>query len=433
MLLLNRSLKLSLLLGLVATLLLGGCSRMQVVPEENGSIETLPPPVVAPGIPVPAEPLPPVNMPSAPNTSGQVHIVQPKEGLYSIAKQYGLNYQTLAAWNGIPPPYLIHPGQVLRLTPPNGSVTMPAPVPVTVVTPVPTAPVSAPVNGARYHTVNAGETLYSIARQYSVSVQDLVIWNELPSPYTLSIGQSLMVSPAYNGNTIIVDGRAVPLIPADQWNPMNQPTVVVNQPMTTGGQVHIVQPQETLYGIARRYGVAIQDLAAWNGMSQPYPSLSIGQRLIISGTSSYIPPATPAISYTPPAISTPMNATQYHTVQKGETLFRLSRQYNVSVNQLASANSLRQPYALKVGQRLLIPGGSDGASYASAGMLSSSSVAFLPPPVKKATKLYHTVKKGESLATIAAMYGQNTQELALWNGIAPPYNIYVGQSLMVVQ
>lgn len=46
-----------------------------------------------------------------------------------------------------------------------------------------------------YHTVQAGDTLYSIARRYGVSVQSLQSWNNIPDPSTLKVGQRLIISP----------------------------------------------------------------------------------------------------------------------------------------------------------------------------------------------------------------------------------------------
>lgn len=46
------------------------------------------------------------------------YTVRPGDTLYSIAWGYGVDHRELAAWNDIPPPYLIHPGQQLSLTPP---------------------------------------------------------------------------------------------------------------------------------------------------------------------------------------------------------------------------------------------------------------------------------------------------------------------------
>jgi len=50
------------------------------------------------------------------------HRVRPGETLYAIGWRYGVDYRTLARWNGIEPPYTIHPGQVLRVAPPRRDV-----------------------------------------------------------------------------------------------------------------------------------------------------------------------------------------------------------------------------------------------------------------------------------------------------------------------
>jgi len=47
------------------------------------------------------------------------HRVRPGETLYAIGWRYGVDYRTLARWNGIDPPYTIRPGQVLRVAPPR--------------------------------------------------------------------------------------------------------------------------------------------------------------------------------------------------------------------------------------------------------------------------------------------------------------------------
>lgn len=57
-----------------------------------------------------------------------MHVVRRGDTLFSIAWQQGLDYQTVAVWNGIRPPYIIYPGQKLRLYPPNRT---PRPAPST--------------------------------------------------------------------------------------------------------------------------------------------------------------------------------------------------------------------------------------------------------------------------------------------------------------
>ncbi len=70
----------------------------------------------------------------------ELRVVQAGDTLYSIAFERGLDYRTLAAWNGISPPYLIKPGQRLRLTAPR---SLPAPAPAAPASP-PRTPIPKP-------------------------------------------------------------------------------------------------------------------------------------------------------------------------------------------------------------------------------------------------------------------------------------------------
>ena len=90
-----------------------------------------------------------------------------------------------------------------------------------------------------------------------------------------------------------------------------------------------VQPGDTLYGIARRFGLPVKSIVQRNGLSPPY-RLSPGQELQLP-------------------------AQRVHRVQPGDTLYSLSRQYDVDRSQLAEVNGLRAPYSLSVGQTLAIP------------------------------------------------------------------------------
>lgn len=108
------------------------------------------------------------------------------------------------------------------------------------------------------HTVKAGQTLYGIARDYNVTVMDLVNWNDLDLQLGIKPGQVLKLS----GNQTIspADGDAVP---------------VTVTPVTT----HEVKASDTLYSIARHYGVTIKELMDWNGKKDF--SLSVGEKLEI--------------------------------------------------------------------------------------------------------------------------------------------------------
>jgi LysM repeat protein len=112
-----------------------------------------------------------------PTTAGGVieHTVQPGENLYRISLQYGLSWQTVAAFNGITNPNLIVPGQIIRI-PSGGASGTPVPVP-----------------GGRTHTVQPGENLFRIALQYGMSYTTLAAYNGIAFPYIIYPGQVLRI------------------------------------------------------------------------------------------------------------------------------------------------------------------------------------------------------------------------------------------------
>ena len=99
--------------------------------------------------------------------------------LYSIAWESGRDYRDLAKWNHISPPYIIKPGQQLRLYPPQGDG--------------PT--VSASGSDDEYYEVARGDTLFGIARSAGVSVRELATWNHISPPYVIRAGQRLRIAP----------------------------------------------------------------------------------------------------------------------------------------------------------------------------------------------------------------------------------------------
>lgn len=101
------------LLLIPGLVLLAGCVAPGAAPI--GDLSKNPPAATtAPALPAPAGPL----LPAAPLPRPGEAVVQKGDTLFGIAFQNGLDYRDLAYWNNIPSPYLIRPGQVLRLTPP---------------------------------------------------------------------------------------------------------------------------------------------------------------------------------------------------------------------------------------------------------------------------------------------------------------------------
>lgn len=89
-------------------------------------------------------------------------------------------------------------------------------------------------------------------------------------------------------------------------------------------------------------------------------------------------------------------------VERGDTLYSLSKRYNVQLRDLIDANNLRPPYTLRIGQVLRVP-----------------------------VSNYHIVKRGDTLYSLSKKYGVDVKTLAANNDIEPPYTLIVGQRLAI--
>ena len=123
-----------------------------------------------------------VSVPISQETGEGVHIVQPKETLYSIAKTYSVSVGDLAEWNALDLQKGIQPGQILKMQ-----------------VKVPEGPVIVEKSLAneemdnQYHEVKNTDTLYSVARQYGVTIKELMDWNG-KTDFSLSVGEKLKVT-----------------------------------------------------------------------------------------------------------------------------------------------------------------------------------------------------------------------------------------------
>jgi lipoprotein NlpD len=109
--------------------------------------------------------------------------VRSGDTIYSIAWKYELDPFELASWNNLSSPYRIYPGQRLNMRPEGSAATAAGPASSTTTRSTGTKPDSV--------TVRKGDTLYAIARQHDMSMQQLASINGLRSPYTIRPGQTL--------------------------------------------------------------------------------------------------------------------------------------------------------------------------------------------------------------------------------------------------
>jgi murein DD-endopeptidase MepM/ murein hydrolase activator NlpD len=107
--------------------------------------------------------------------------------------------------------------------------------------------------------------------------------------------------------------------------------------------IHVIQKGDTIYSLARTYGVSSRDIQNLNSIDDP-DRIQAGQRIRIPGT---------AVAPAPGG-----GGGAEHRAARGETLYGISRLYGISLQTLLSANGLSETYTLKIGDRLRIPGAS---------------------------------------------------------------------------
>jgi len=154
-----------------------------------------------------------------------------------------------------------------------------------------------PVEQTLTYYVVKGDTLYGIANKYDTTVDELMKLNNLTSN-TLSIGQQLLI-----------------------------PTVEVKT------DSYMVKKGDTLYGIANKYNITVDELKKLNNLVSN--NLSIGQVLLL------------------PTLEEEQNTTSY-TVKPGDTLYSIAREFNTTIDEIKDYNTLTTNI-LSVGQRLQIP------------------------------------------------------------------------------
>jgi len=156
------------------------------------------------------------------------------------------------------------------------------------------------------YVVKKGDTLFSIANKFNLSIETIIQDNALKNN-VLSLGQNLKIR---NNNIVVEECFG------------EDSSITLNDYVD-----YVVKRGDSLYSIAKKYGVSVSDLISSNNLSNN--NLNIGQKLKI-----------PSINKT-------------YTVVKGDSLYSISKKFDTSVSELISKNNLKSSI-LSVGQTLVI-------------------------------------------------------------------------------
>ena len=224
------------------------------------------------------------------------------------------------------------------------------------------------------YTVKTGDTLYGISNQFGVSVTELARLNNVKAD-TIRVGQVLKIptSSGSNPNTMFM---------------------------------YTVKSGDSLYSIARKYNTTVSEIKDLNNLTTN--TLNIGQILRIPEM------------YTKEEEMVLPNYINY-TVKKGDTIYSIARNNNISVDTLVSDNSLSNNN-LTIGQVLKIRTPKEDVVEECFGL------NYTPP--QDTNTITYIVKRGDSLYSIANKYNTSVSTIKSLNNLSSN-SLSIGQSLKI--
>lgn len=224
--------------------------------------------------------------------------------------------------------------------------------------------------GSFAYTIKSGDTLYQLANKYDTTVAAIMAMNPGLDPNNLKIGQVICIP------------RSAP------------PT-----PPCPNGFLYTIKSGDTIFKLSQQFGVPVEAIIQANPGINP-DNLQVGQVICIPRGTSPTPPCPNGFLY---------------TIRPGDTIWRLSQQFGVSVEAIIRANPGINPDNLQIGQEICIPH-------------SAPPTPQLPPCPNG---FYYTILAGDSLYSISRKFNVPVQEIQHANPGIDPNNLRIGQVICI--
>ena len=234
------------------------------------------------------------------------------------------------------------------------------------------------------YTVRGGDSLWRIARRHRVGMKQLAAWNGLSMKAVLQPGQRLTI----HRRGAIPSRIALPRPAAESAGASPAPAV------------HVVRRGDTLSGIAARHGTTVRALTKLNDVGR--------NTILLPGRKLRVAPAGPSRA---PASSPAGGGKAQYRVERGDSLWEISRRFGVTIaslrewNRLPEGQPLMPGRSLRVAPRALAPAGRE--------------------------KVQYRVKRGDSLWEISRQFGVTVASLREWNRLPEGQPLMPGQKLDV--
>jgi LysM repeat protein len=269
-------------------------------------------------------------------------------------------------------------------------------------------------SGTKKYTVRRGDSLTTIAKKYSVSVDDLAKANRLKASSSL-----------YAGKQLVIPQSTDPVLPPDTAarEDLGKPS----RTKLEGDPSYTIKSGDTLLNIAQKQGITLAELRGLNNLDE-HGRIYVGDKLRVRSNGNG---GTPAHA----------DAKRVHTVARGEFPASIASKYGVDVDNLMRWNNLTSKSVLRIGDKLVLDTKGEGdasassegdiAPAASAGdVVKEESITFTPaPPAPK--KESYKVAKSDTLGSIASKYNVSVGDLRKWNKLNSKSLLHPGENLVV--
>ncbi|GAI18365.1 unnamed protein product, partial [marine sediment metagenome] len=252
--------------------------------------------------------------------------------------------------------------------------------------------------------VKKGETLWSIAQKYNLSINQILATNNIANSELISIGQEMKIPLHKNA---VAETKIVNQAVVDKKN--DNINNNISQPENAEPIVYTVKSGDNLWNISRKYGVSVEVIVDINNFRDK-DFLSLGQKLQIPAIGGGVSNSNQKQE---PTIIT-------YTVVKGDTLWSISQRYDVKMTSIISVNNLKEISRLSIGQKLKLP-------------ITNMDIAKAEGYSQEAAveEIVYYVKKGESLWSISREYNVKLEAIIAANSIADASKISTGQQLRI--
>ena len=208
------------------------------------------------------------------------------------------------------------------------------------------------------YTVKRGDTLWGIAKKFGVTVSAVVNANNIRNPNLIYVGEVFIIPHMTSAES-------------------------------SGYTLYTVRRGDTLWGIAKKFGVTVSAVVNANNIRNP--------NLIYVGEVFIIPHMTSAES----------SGYTLYTVRRGDTLWGISRKFGTSINSIVALNGIENPNLIYAGE------------------------VFKIPSARSEQAVIYTVKRGDTLWGISRKFGTTVENLVKLNSVKNPNLIYVGEKLII--